>query len=100
MEPPDEEQTLLNGYTFCTMTEAPDWYVCPLYRTVFEKDYAFTKICNEHPITLAPSLSEVLKQPEPPTLGLCLNLPSPPTNIASAFWGIYVLVLEKPGFPP
>lgn len=86
----------------CAITaDAPDWYVCPIYKTVLGDGDTFEKICNDHNLILAPTLFDVLKQSEPPSIDWFRSLPSAPTSKDDEpIWAIYFLLLEKPVFPP
>ncbi|KAJ4401658.1 hypothetical protein N0V85_005477 [Neurospora sp. IMI 360204] len=46
-------QDLVDGYTWCTITaDAPDWYVCPVFKTMLREQEAFDKACT--PLSFAP----------------------------------------------
>lgn len=94
----NEEQIrdLVDAYTWCTITaDAPDWYVCPVYKTVLGEDGKFTKICSETPLSFAPALFDVLQSPTPPSLDFFRTLPPPSAN--DKIWAIYLILMEKPG---
>jgi len=94
----DELQTLLDGYTWCAVTtDAPDWLVCPIFPHTLGKESAFDEINAECPLTFAPNLLETLKSPSPPSLDYFRSLPNPPVEFV---WGLYLVLLEKPGHVP
>ncbi|KAK0731060.1 hypothetical protein B0H67DRAFT_548886 [Lasiosphaeris hirsuta] len=86
-----------NAYTWCVISvDAPEWYFCPVYKTILGKQEDFDKICSETPIALAPGLFDVPKADTPPPIDFLRSLPEVDT---AGFWGIYALVMEKLGFP-
>ena len=52
------------------------------------------------PITIAPGLDSVLLFPEPPTLDFFRSLSRSLPKVHSKAWGVYALLLEKPGCSP
>lgn len=89
---------LIDGYTFLSVTvDAPDWYVCPVYKIVLGEERSFNHICAESPLEFPPALFGTLQSTSPPTLDFFRSLPSPPTY---KVWGIYVILMEKMGSRP
>lgn len=81
--------------TRCAVTTgAPEWLVDPVYPHILTQETAFDKINAECPLTCAPGLLETLKFPTPPSLEFFRSLPSPPVE---PVWGLYLMLLEKPG---
>ncbi|KAK7730000.1 Alpha subunit of the F1 sector of mitochondrial F1F0 ATP synthase [Cytospora paraplurivora] len=98
MDDVQSAQELVNGYVWCTVTmDAPEWFICPVFKLVLGQDESFDRICSETPLNFAPGLFDVLKSPTPPTVDFFRTLPPPP---AEKVWADYLLLLEKPGFPP
>ena len=88
---------MLDAYTWCVITaDAPEWYVCPIYKTALGEQEKFDKICSDTPLTLAPCLLDVLRSSDPPS-DFFLSLPAPP--LVDKVWAIYILLLEKLGCP-
>lgn len=72
-------QELVDGYTWCTVTaEAPDWYTCPIFKTLLGDEETFQQICSATQLSFAPSLLQVLESPSPPSLDYFRSLPAPP----------------------
>ncbi|WQF84598.1 hypothetical protein CDEST_09612 [Colletotrichum destructivum] len=52
----DELREPVDGYAWCVLqTDAPDWYMCPIYKTILGEEDAFQAACTS-PLDLAPNL--------------------------------------------
>lgn len=97
-EPSSSLAELVDGYTWAAITaDAPEWYVCPIYKTLFGEAEAFDEACTTTPLSFAPSLLEILTSSSPPSLDFFRGLPALPAD--EKVWAVYVLLLEKPGCP-
>jgi len=98
MEPTLTSADVLNAYTWYTISvDAPEWYVCPIYKTVLSDEEKFGEVCSSTPLTLAPGLAATLQASSPPGLGFFLSLPEVPDD--RPVWGVYALILEKANCP-
>lgn len=89
---------IVNEYTWLALAvDAPDWYICPIYKTVFPDPPSFQAACTAVSISSAICLDEVLRADTPPTNEFFYTLPLPPSK---NLWGIYVRVYEKPNHKP
>ncbi|KAI9746136.1 MAG: Alpha subunit of the F1 sector of mitochondrial F1F0 ATP synthase [Claussenomyces sp. TS43310] len=60
---------LVDGYRRAAITaDAPDWYVCPIYKTLLGEAEAFDEACATTPLSFAPSLLDILTSSSPPSL--------------------------------
>lgn len=86
---------LVDGYTWAAIiADAPDWYICPILKTLLGEAAAFDEACTTTPFLFAPSLLDVLTSPSPPSLDFFRGLPT--LQDGDKFWAVYLL-LEKPG---
>jgi hypothetical protein len=67
-----------------------DRYINPVFVNYLAKQDIFDGI----PLTFASGLAEAITKEKPPGIDFFLSLPPPP----SCFWGVYAVVLSKPGF--
>ncbi|RMZ78524.1 hypothetical protein DV737_g3818, partial [Chaetothyriales sp. CBS 132003] len=89
---------LVDGYIWCSIhNDAPEWYICPAFKTVLGQEERFKQICSATPLTFAPGLLEVLQSSSPPSVDFFRSLPPPP--VSENVWAVYVLLLEKSAFP-
>ncbi|KAK4044435.1 ATP-1 H+-transporting ATP synthase [Parachaetomium inaequale] len=75
-------------------TDAPEWYACPVYKSILGEDEKFSKVCSDTPLSFSPTLLNVLESPTPPALEFFLNLPASGPN--DKVWAIYSILMEKP----
>ncbi|KAF2478895.1 hypothetical protein BDY17DRAFT_60980 [Neohortaea acidophila] len=76
----------------CLSVEA---YICPVYRTVFPTYDQFRSVFVLMGFTFVDGLLDVVRAGSPPALSFFESLPS---AIPRHAWGVYVLVLKKPGY--
>jgi hypothetical protein len=89
---------LVDSYTWCTVNvDAPDWYICPIFKTCLGEEESFNQICSAIPLSFAPGLLDVLQSSSPPSLDFFRSLPPPP--LGEKVWAVYALLLEKAGYP-
>ncbi|KAF2429891.1 hypothetical protein EJ08DRAFT_263104 [Tothia fuscella] len=66
------------------------------FATIFPTEETFTQLINSVALTFAPGLLECMTSLQPPTMAWFKQLPTLSSN-AVRVWGVYALVLEKPG---
>ncbi|TKW58826.1 ATP synthase subunit alpha, mitochondrial [Colletotrichum tanaceti] len=96
-DPLEELRDLVDGYAWCVVsTDAPDWYMCPIYKTLLSEEEAYQAACKTTLLDFAPGLLDVLRSDTPPSIDFFRSLPSPPSH---KVWGIYGMLLEKSDEP-
>lgn len=76
----------------------PQWYLNQDIKVAFRQRPSWDAITSAYPLSVAPGLASVLSSPTPPSLSFFKSLPKP--SRSKLQWGDYVLVLERPGYPP
>jgi hypothetical protein len=79
---------------------APDWYINPDFRALFEKRFSYDSIAASSPLTFAPGLEEVLTSSEAPDPAFFKSLPSPESiegieDDEGELWAVYAIVMER-----
>lgn len=82
------------GCQLITAVPLPGWLLSGQIQSLLPDSDAFQKAAREQPLSLAPGLTDVLKSGKPPSLDFFKSLPGCTKRHQ---WGIYVLVLERPG---
>ncbi|KAI0177112.1 hypothetical protein BJ166DRAFT_619176 [Pestalotiopsis sp. NC0098] len=97
--PQETLHDLVTGHAwFAITTEAPDWYICPVYKLFLGKDEETSdKIVSSASLEFPQGLLSILQGEHPPSLEFFKTLPPPPPTPS---WGVYALVLEKENIPP
>ncbi|OBR04660.1 hypothetical protein CH63R_11363 [Colletotrichum higginsianum IMI 349063] len=55
----EELRDLVDGYAWCVLeTDAPDWYMCPIYKTILGKKMHSKRLAQQHPSISHPISSE------------------------------------------
>jgi hypothetical protein len=72
-------------------------YINPRFRYVLDSDSTVAALFSLAAFTFCPSLLDVVQSAAPPLLSWFKSLP---TDIPKDPWGIYVIVLEMPGYEP
>lgn len=78
--------------------DLPGWFINSEIKVAFAERSAWDAVVAAAPLHVAPGLDSVLSSAEAPSILFFKSLPSP--SETSKQWGVYVLVLERPGFPP
>lgn len=78
--------------------ELPRWYINPDIKVVFLDRAAWDSVVDSSPLSFAPGVDQVLSSTEPPSINFFRTLPTPSKTRKQ--WGIYALVLERPGCTP
>jgi hypothetical protein len=94
MDPGDDPllQLVLNTVWSC-LEDTPSLETNAVHDFVMQDKETLESIASEANITFAPGLLDVLQSDEPPAIRFFENLPTP----SHAKWGIYCLVMKKPG---
>lgn len=88
----------MDGYTWAAITaDTPDWYVCPIFETLFGEAEVFDEACTTTPLSSTLSLLDILTSSSPPSLDFFRGIPALP--VEEKVWAVYLLLLEKPGCP-
>jgi len=72
--------------------DAPSWYINPTFKTVFGDRSSYDGIAACSPLTLAPTLPDVLSSVTPPSLDFWRTTPPAPSG---KHWGVYACLMEK-----
>jgi Zinc-finger of C2H2 type len=72
-------------------------YINPRFRHVLDSDSTVAALFSLTAFTFCPSLLDVVQSAAAPLLSWFKSLP---TDIPKDTWGIYIIVLEKPGYDP
>lgn len=92
----DPGSQLIEDLTFKLVhIDAPDWYINPDFRVVFQERSAYDSIAASSPLSFAPNLHENLASSMTPRLIFFKTLPKGDGSL----WAIYLLVFEKAGCP-
>ena len=73
--------------------DAPSWFINPLLKSTFQERTSYDSIAALSPLTLAPTLYNVLFSAESPSKDFFRSLPKP----SGKCWAIYSVLLEKSG---
>lgn len=72
-------------------------YPSVLYRKYFPTQFALDQMCSSLGLCFAPGLLDVLNAAAPPSIAWFMQLPSGEAMEFRRCWGVYLLVLQKPG---
>lgn len=74
----DAAHQLVDDLTWELLTiDAPDWYINPSFKAVFPERSTYDSIAACSPLTLDPSLHNVLTSSQPPSIDFFKSLPKP-----------------------
>jgi hypothetical protein len=80
--------------------DAPDWWLHPIWKTVFNESDDFQAACAVSPLAFVPGLSEVLESSTPPSIDWFKSLPAAQPDKLRQKWIVYVHVFELEGRKP
>lgn len=86
---------LVLSTTWTCLADTPFTKKNPLFARFFTSQAALEEVASTASITFFPTLLEVLQSSTPPTIQVFKSLPQPTGRYS--LWGVYILVLEKPG---
>lgn len=82
--------------TWMCLTTSPWKTVCTIFTTVLTSQAVIESLVVSSSIVFAPGLFDVIQSATPPTVAWFKTLPTKCKKV----WGVYLLVLEKPGCRP
>ncbi|CAO2656863.1 Nn.00g056660.m01.CDS01 [Neocucurbitaria sp. VM-36] len=82
--------------TWTCLNDTPSVYKNPLFTRFFTSMEDVETIASTASINFAPGLFEALHSDSPPGIQFFKSLPT----VDGLVWAVYVLILEKPGYPP
>ncbi|KAL9563238.1 hypothetical protein ACKAV7_012605 [Fusarium commune] len=77
--------------------DAPSWFINPNHKAVFGDRSVYDELVALYPLSVAPSLADVLAASTPPSSSVFTSLPGVTPEKS---WAVYGLWFVKPGGPP